>query len=78
MSGPRPAIRWSVDVDRIERARVLKAWTRRRLAEAAHVDPKTLTDMCNGRRQPSLRTVQAVCAALGMAIADVLDFEARA
>ncbi len=64
-----------MNVDRIERARVLNAWTRRHLAKVAHVDPKTLTDMCTGRRTPSFRTVQAVCSALGMTFSDVILFD---
>jgi transcriptional regulator with XRE-family HTH domain len=67
--------RWAVDVDRIERARVLKAWTRKQLAAVAHVDPKTLTDMCSGRRRPTLGTVQAVCAALELPVAEAIVFE---
>jgi DNA-binding Xre family transcriptional regulator len=66
---------WSVDVARIERARVLKAWTRKQLAGVAHVTPKTLTDMCSRRRRPTFGTVQAVCDALGLTVADVIVFE---
>src|SRR5207249_1194857 len=58
-------VRWSVDVYAIERARVLRAWTRGELARAAHVDEKTLRDMVSGRRRPTFGTVQAVCTALG-------------
>jgi DNA-binding XRE family transcriptional regulator len=75
VTGSQAAGRWSVNVDRIERTRVLKAWTRAHLAGAAQVDPKTLGDLCNGRRRPTLRTVQAVCAALGLTVADVIVFE---
>jgi hypothetical protein len=32
----RTVARWSVDVDRIARARVLNAWTRKHLARVAH------------------------------------------
>ena len=73
MTGLR-TVQWSVNVDRIERARVLNAWTRKQLASVAHVDPKTLTDMCSGRRRPTFGTVQALCAALGLSIADVILF----
>ena len=66
---------WAVNVDRIERARVLNAWTRKHLANVAHVTPKTLTDMCSRRRRPTFGTVQAVCAALNLAIGDVIVFE---
>ncbi len=75
MTGPRTTARWSVNVGRIERARVLNAWTRKRLAGVAHVDPKTLTDMCSGRRRPTFGTVQAVCTALGLTVGDVIMFE---
>jgi transcriptional regulator with XRE-family HTH domain len=63
------------DVDRIERARVLNAWTRKHLASVAHVDPKTLTDMCNCRRRPTFGTIQAISAALGLSVADVIVFD---
>jgi DNA-binding XRE family transcriptional regulator len=66
---------WQVNVDRIERARVLKAWTRKHLAHVARVDPKTVTDMCNGRRRPTLATVQAICAALDLTTAEAIAFE---
>jgi DNA-binding XRE family transcriptional regulator len=74
MSPRSSHISWSVNVDRIERARVLNAWTRTHLAVLAHVDPKTLTDMCSGRRRPTFGTVRAICTALGLAIADVIEF----
>jgi DNA-binding Xre family transcriptional regulator len=41
----------------------------------AHIDPKTLADMCSGRRRPTFATVQAICAALGLTVADVVAFE---
>jgi DNA-binding XRE family transcriptional regulator len=68
-----------VNVDRIERARELNAWTRKHLAGVAQVHPKTLTDMCSGRRRPTCDTVRAICAALNLTIADVivLDGEVR-
>jgi len=67
-------VRWSVDVRAIERARVLRAWTRAELARAAQVDEKTLRDMLSGRRRPTFGTVQAVCTALGMTLPDVIVF----
>lgn len=65
---------WSIDVERIERARVVKGWTRGQLGAAAHVARKTLNDMCNRRRRPHLGTVQAVCRALGLSLAEVIVF----
>src|SRR2546429_7482567 len=78
MAGPThrggPLMRWTVNVDRIERARLLNAWTRKHLATVAQVDQKTLTDMCSGRRRPTLGTVQAVCAALNLTVAEAILF----
>jgi len=78
VSRRRLAVEWSVNVSRIERARVLNGWTRARLASVARVDSKTLADLCSGRRQPSFRTVQALCAAPNLTIADVIVFEDHA
>jgi transcriptional regulator with XRE-family HTH domain len=71
----RTSAPWSVNVGRIERARVLAAWTRKHLAGVAHVTPKTLTDMCSGRRRPTFGAVQAVYSALGLTVADVIVFD---
>jgi transcriptional regulator with XRE-family HTH domain len=67
-------VKYTIDADPLERARILRAWTRRHLAHAAHVDPGTLSDMCNGRRRPNLLTIQAVCTALDVSLADVIVF----
>lgn len=75
MTGSGTGTRWSVNVDRIERARVLRAWTRSYLATVAQVDPKTLSDLCAGRRRPTFATLQSICGALGLAAADVIQFE---
>jgi transcriptional regulator with XRE-family HTH domain len=74
----RSGLRWSVNVDRMERARVLRAWTRKQLAGAARVDPKTLTDICSGRRRPNLGTIQAICTALGLSLSEAIVFEDEA
>lgn len=68
------ATRWTVNVDTIERARILRGWTRVELARIAHVDRGTLSDLVKGQRQPTLGTVQTVVAALGLAMADVIVF----
>ncbi len=77
MTERRVSVRWSVDGGRIERERILHAWTRERLAAVAHIDPKTLRDLCSGRRRPALATIHAVCAALSLAVADVIVFDAE-
>jgi len=58
----------------VERERVLPDWTRRDLALAARVDPKTLNEFVGGRRRPHLGTVRALCLALEIRLADVIEF----
>jgi DNA-binding Xre family transcriptional regulator len=68
------ALEWSVDVAGIDRARILRGWTRRDLAERAHVDEGTLCDLFACRRHPTFGTLRAVCQALELALADVIEF----
>jgi hypothetical protein len=60
------SISWTVRRTVIERQRVLKGWTRSQLAEAAHIDPKTLRDLLGGRRRPTLGTVGTVARAIDL------------
>ena len=57
----RRAAIWSVDVTIIDRARLLRGWTRRDLARQAHVDEGTLCDFVAGRRRPTFGTLRALC-----------------
>jgi transcriptional regulator with XRE-family HTH domain len=66
---------WWLNIRIIERARILRGWTKADLARMAHVDPGTLSDMTLGRRRPTFGTVQAVCIALGLVLSDVIVFE---
>jgi DNA-binding Xre family transcriptional regulator len=66
--------RWHVDLVRLDRERVVLGWTRSELARRAQVDPKTMSTMFRGRRRPVLGTVQAICVALGLELADVIAF----
>lgn len=68
----RPA--WSVDVAALDRARVLRGWTRRELGLQAHVDEGTLCDLFAGRRRPTFGTLRAICHALEMTLEDVISF----
>ncbi len=70
----RRVTRWMVNVDAIERARILHGWTLVDLSRAAHVDRGTLSDLVNERGQPTLGTVQAIVAALGLTMADAIVF----
>lgn len=71
----RRVTRWTVNVDAIERARILHGWTQVELSRVAHVDRGTLADIFHQRRQPTLGTVQAIAAALGLTMAEVIEFE---
>jgi len=59
----------------VERARILRGWTKADLARVAHVDPGTVSDLGKRRRRPTLGTVQALCVALGLTLPDVIVFE---
>lgn len=69
-------IEWWVNVRAIERARILRGWTKADLARVAHVDPGTVSDLGKGRRRrPTFGTVQALCVALDLTLPDVIVFE---
>lgn len=69
---PPPVVEWRVRPDVIERERILRGWTRAELTEAAAIDPKTLRDLLNGRRRPTLGTVATLSRALGMPLAEII------
>jgi transcriptional regulator with XRE-family HTH domain len=57
---------WSVDVAAIDRARIMRGWTRRDLGRHARVDEGTLCGLFAGRRRPTFGTLRAICFALGL------------
>ncbi len=59
----------------IERARILRGWTRRDLARAGHVDEGTLCDLIAARRRPTFGTLRAICHALELSLDDVILFK---
>jgi DNA-binding Xre family transcriptional regulator len=65
---------WAVDVAAIDRARVLRGWTRRDLAQQAHVDEGTLCDLFARRRRPTFGTLRAICQILDLSFEDVITF----
>lgn len=67
--------RWRLDRGRIDRERILRGWTRCELARHASVDPGTLSGLFRGKRRPTLGTVQAITRALGLSLADVIEFD---
>ncbi|MDQ6879816.1 MAG: helix-turn-helix domain-containing protein [Candidatus Dormibacteraeota bacterium] len=70
----QPALEWSVDAGSIDRARILRGWTRRDLAQQAQIDEGTLCDLFAGRRRPTFGTLRAICQALGLSLGDVIAF----
>jgi len=70
----QPTLEWSVDVPTIDRGRILRGWTRRDLAQQAHVDEGTLCDLFAGRRRPTFGTLRALCHALELSLEDVIRF----
>jgi len=73
---PSRTLEWAVDVAALDRARVLRGWTRRDLARHAHVDEGTLCDLFAGRRRPTFGTLRALCQVLGLSLGDVFVFTA--
>jgi transcriptional regulator with XRE-family HTH domain len=76
VKGSAAGLEWSVNVGAIERARILRGWTRRDLAQNAHVDEGTLCDMFAGRRRPTFGTLRALCQAVDLSLAEVIEFSA--
>jgi transcriptional regulator with XRE-family HTH domain len=72
------ALDWSVDVAAIDRARILRGWTRRDLARRARVDEGTLCDLFADRRRPTFGTLRAVCNALDLTFEGVIAFAGAA
>jgi transcriptional regulator with XRE-family HTH domain len=68
------ALEWSVDAAAIDRARILRGWTRRDLAREARVDEGTLCDLFAGRRRPTFGTLRTISQALELSLADVIKF----
>jgi DNA-binding Xre family transcriptional regulator len=52
----------------------LRGWTRRDLAQQAHVDEGTLCDMFAGRRHPTFGTLHALCQTLELSFESVIAF----
>lgn len=74
MKGSDADLEWSVNVEAIERARILHGWTRRDLSQHAHVDEGTLCDLFAGRRRPTFGTLRAICQALELSLEALIEF----
>lgn len=65
---------WSVDAAAIDRARILRGWTRRQLGREAKVDEGTLCDLFARRRRPTFGTLRALCDTLDLEFGAVILF----
>jgi DNA-binding Xre family transcriptional regulator len=70
------ALVWAVDAVAIDRARILRGWTRRDLAREANLDEGTLCDLFAGRRRPTFGTLCALCQTVELSLQDVIEFTA--
>lgn len=61
-----------IDTEKIQRARTIRGWTRRRLAAAAGVDPATIGRIERGISQ-NPETVKKVADILGLAMEELLN-----
>jgi DNA-binding Xre family transcriptional regulator len=71
-------LEWSVNVEAVERSRILHGWTRRDLAQHASIDEGTLCDLVAGRRRPTFGTLRAICMALHLSLEEVIAFTREA
>ena len=67
---------WSVDIQVIDRARILRGWTRPDLGREAHVDEGTLCDLFAGRRRPTFGPLKTLCQTLELSLREVITFSA--
>jgi transcriptional regulator with XRE-family HTH domain len=70
-----PALEWCVNAGAIDRARILRGWTRRELAQHAHVDEGTVCDLFAGRRRPTFGTLRGLCHVLELSLGEAIAFK---
>ena len=68
-------LKWRIEVQVLDRHRILRGLSQQQLAHEARVDPGTLSDMLNGRRRPQLGTVSAIARALEVTLPDLVAFD---
>jgi transcriptional regulator with XRE-family HTH domain len=59
------------DIKKLERARVIKGWTKSRIARVVGVTPAAITYVFNGRSK-NARTLRNVAEALGLTVEEIL------
>ncbi len=59
--------------EKIRLLRKEKGLTQEKLAEMAKIDPKSIIDIENGKRNPTLKTITKIAAALKTSISNLLN-----
>ena len=59
--------------EKVRAAREAKGWTRWELAMASMVQPMTIAGIEWGKRQPTIRKLQALAKGLGVEVQELLD-----
>lgn len=59
--------------EKIKKLRKEKGLTQEKLAELAKIDPKSVIQIENGKRNPTLKTINKIVIALKVHLSDILD-----
>ena len=57
----------------IQKLRKQKGWSQEELAEKAKLDPKSIVQIENSKRNPTLKTLQKIASALGISVSKLLE-----
>lgn len=57
----------------VARLRKQKGWSQEELADKAKLDPKSIVQIENAKRNPTLKTLQKVAAALDVSVSKLLE-----
>lgn len=74
-SGVGKVLKWRLNIDTIDRARILRGLTVAALARSAKVDRRTVHELLHGRRRPTFGSIQALRTTLGLEWAEVIVFD---
>jgi len=75
MQQRRPTKPWSLDLDALDRARILANLSYEQLGRRANVHRLSLAVIFQGRRQPTVGTAHALARALNLDPAAVITFD---
>lgn len=57
----------------VRKLRKQKGWSQEELAEKAKLDPKSIVQIENAKRNPTLKTLQKIASALNVSISKLLE-----